>query len=136
MFPVYYPALGSRCHMSSKETSIRKIEITRIAAPYEGWKTVQEAWLGSGNRELNKQRRSASVLQCHFGLLPKERDRMFVIVFLSPSMCIVVSVEVYLSFSRRAKAQISCPATSEPELLSTSLVPHQTVGWLFLNSAT
>jgi hypothetical protein len=61
--------------------TIRKIEITRIAIFEVGWQTLQEFLCGSGNDELKKVRKSFSVLKCHFGSLPKEREGMSVIVF-------------------------------------------------------
>ena len=113
ILPMYLPVLRSRRHPSTPVSFIRKTEITFILMSKEGWKALQEAWLGSENFELKRSRNHSSVSQCHFGSLPKERDGMSVMAFSVPAMCRGVSDEVPLSFILMARAYNKSPATSE-----------------------
>jgi hypothetical protein len=61
--------------------TVRKIEITRIAIFEVGWQTLQEFLCGRGNVALKNVSNSFSVLKCHLGLLPNDREGMSVIVF-------------------------------------------------------
>ena len=79
--PIFLATAGSRHQSSRVKGTIRKIEITRIAIFEVGWHTLQQFLLGSGNVELKKVSNSFSVLICHFGSAPNEREGMSVIVF-------------------------------------------------------
>jgi hypothetical protein len=83
---------------------------------------------------LNNVCNSASDVQVHVGLLPKERDGMSAILLRTPSMCNGVNGQVCIIFSRRAKAWTSRSATRD--CFDASLVTQLTVGELLLNKVT
>jgi hypothetical protein len=83
---------------------------------------------------LNNVSNSASDVQVHVGLLPKERDRMSAILLHTPSMCNDVNGQVCIVFSRRAKAWTSRSATRDR--FDASHVSQLTVGELLLNKVT
>ena len=109
------------------------MEVSLVPISKEGRKTVQEAWLGSGNNELNRCEKSPSVLQCHPGTDPNERDGMSVMAFRLPSMCSGVSGELCWICNRSASARMSCIATRE--CFAASRWTQCTVGELSLNNA-
>ena len=134
MVPVCAPMFGSRRHSSIVvKAFICKMEITRVSMAEVRRKTVQDAWfLGGGKVELNKVSRSASDLQCHFGLLPNVGDGISAIAFCFPATCRGVSghAPCTCTFNRRASARIcsSCATTNEcrADIRST----HPTMGEL------
>ncbi len=77
---------------------------------------------------------SASDVQVHVGLLPKEHDGMSAILLRTPSMCNGVNGQVCIVFSHRAKAWTSCSATRDR--LDASLVTQLMVGELSLSKVT
>jgi hypothetical protein len=126
------PIFGSRRRSSIEETCIRSKEITRILISDDRVNTVQDLWFGRGKNELKRVSNSASVLQCHFASLPKDREGISVIGFSSPLMCIGVRGETLFFFIRSASARNSCPATNDP--FAASLRTQCTVGELSLKS--
>jgi hypothetical protein len=84
---------------------------------------------------LNNVSNSASDVQVHVGLLPKEHGGMSAILLCTPSMCNGVNGQVCIVFSRRAKAWTSCSATRDR--FDASLVTQLMVGKLSsLNKVT
>ena len=74
------------------------MEITRIAIFEVRRKPVQEFCDGRGKVELNRVRKSLSVVQCHAGLLPNDLDGISEMALCFPSMCRVVRGQVLLVF--------------------------------------
>ncbi len=83
---------------------------------------------------MNNVSNSASDVQVHLGLLPKERDGMSAILLRTPSMCNCVNGQVCIVLSRRAKVWTSCSATKGR--LDASLVTQLMVGKLSLSKVT
>ncbi len=84
--------------------------------------------------ELNNVRNSESVLQCHFGFDPNEREGTSVMALSTPKMCNGISGDVFESCRRKAKARINCMATLE--CFAAKRWTQCTVGLLSLKSAT
>ena len=72
-----------------------------------------------------------SDLQCHAGLLPKDREGMSAIAMRFPAMCIGVNGQAFCCFARRAIAWTRCSATVEH--FEASFIAHPIVGELSLN---
>jgi hypothetical protein len=70
------------------------MEIILVPIPEERRKSIQEFCDGNKKSMLYMVRNSRSVVQCHFGMLPKECDGMSVMEFCDPSMCSVVRGEM------------------------------------------
>jgi hypothetical protein len=83
---------------------------------------------------LNNVSNSASDVQVHVELLPKEHDGMSAILLRTPSMCNGVNGQVCIVFSHRAKAWTSGSATRDR--LDASLVTQLMVGKLSLSKVT
>ncbi len=73
-----------------------------------------------------------SVLKCHCGLVPKERDGISVMVFSFPLVCCGVSGQHRCVLSRRVRAAIRFAATIECR--DDKHVTQLTVGVLLLNN--
>ena len=58
IFPMFFPAGGSRLQSSAVKSFICKIEVTLITIAEEGWNTVQEALCGRGNVKLYNVRKA------------------------------------------------------------------------------
>jgi hypothetical protein len=83
---------------------------------------------------LYKVSKSLLVLQNHFGLLPNEREGIYVIEFSSPGIWSEVIGHVPCNFSLSASARMRCADTIKPRVAKRRT--HPTVGELSLNSAT
>ena len=83
---------------------------------------------------LYKVSKSLLVLQNHFGLLPNEREGIYVIEFSSPGIWSEVIGHVPCNFSLSASARMRCADTIEPRVAKRRT--HPTVGELSLNSVT
>ena len=67
--------------------------------------------MGRGDFELKSVRNSASVLQCHSGVPPNDREGMLPISFCTPMIWRGVRGDVLRSLRRIARAMSSGPAT-------------------------
>ncbi len=132
MLPASCPGDGSRRQSSSTKGFIRKAEITRIAVLQSRWKTVHDCCEGKGKVELKSVSNSSSDLQCHAGLLPKDREGMSAMAICFPATCIGVNGHAFCCFARSAKAWTRCSATVER--FEASLVAHPIVGELLLSN--
>ena len=74
---------------------------------------------------------SLSDLQCHAGLLQKDREGMSAIAMCFPAMCIGVNGQAFCCFACRAIAWTRCSATVKR--FEASFVAHLMVGELTLN---
>ena len=128
------PAFCRRCHLSSVKAFVRKMEVTFILAAQERWNRFQDSWFGKGNNALYKVRNVLSEGQCHFALLPKEREGTSVMAFDCPAMWRVVGGDACVVCKRSDKAQMICIAADE--LRTASHWTHWTLGLLSLYSAT
>jgi hypothetical protein len=75
-----------------------------------------------------------SVLKCHWGTLPNERDGISIIAFFSPLICCGVNGQHLFAFSLSARACIKCTAVID--WCNASLSTHSAVGELSLNNGT
>ena len=129
-----FPIFPGQVHSSIVVTSIRNTESSFILISFVGWNTVQEALFGRGIFLLNKSKRSASVLQCHFGSLTNKRDGISIIVLCFPSKLKEVSGNAPFILNMSTNARINCPLATNFSDANQST--HDTVGWLLLNTAT
>jgi hypothetical protein len=81
MVPILLPTAGSCLQSSSVKGFIHKTEITRIAIAEVGWQTIHEFFCGRGKVALKKVSKSMSILKCHFGSLPNEREGISVMAY-------------------------------------------------------
>ena len=109
-------------------------EISRVPSLVEGRKTVQEAWVGRGNRVLKSVSKAASVLHAQRGSDPKDLDGMSVRALSTPAMCRGVRGELWRIWSRRARTRTRFIATRE--CLEARRWTQWTVGVLSLIRAT
>ena len=83
---------------------------------------------------MNKDKNYSSVVQCHFGSLPNDRDGISGIALRDPAMCMGVSGDTPTCFIRSASARSNWPAMSDPRAAIRRT--QQTVGELSLNKPT
>jgi hypothetical protein len=110
MTPVFCPIFGSRCHLFSIESFIRKTENTRVVISVVKRKTVHNICLERGKVRLKRVSKLLSMLQAHSFTLPNEHDGMSVRAFLMPGMCTGVIGHVFFTFRHRARARTSFAA--------------------------